>query len=456
MLGAVLLRNEVMTELVGILDDRSFYVPAHQALFRAFARISERGEPIDIVTTEAQLRTTSELGIVGGIEAIGKLADRYATSHNAVTHAELVHQAYRVREFATACMEIAEDAHGDVEDIHAFLDQAEQRLLQINQSHRSNRARRANELVRGTFARIAERAKSKNAITGLPTGYEDLDAITGGLQGGDLIIVAARPSMGKTALALNFVQHCAISHARHMMLAESERPPVFPALVFSMEMTNDQLIERMLCSEARLDGAKLRAGRMVEHEFRELVQAADRVNSAPIMLMDTPSLSITEIRAEARRFRANRDLFPDRGPDHKPKGIIVVDYLQLATGAKGKRYEIREQEVAEVSRGLKAVAKETSLPVVALSQLNRSVDNRSDHRPNLGDLRESGAIEQDADVIMFVYREERYATTDDEREKCKGDAEIIVGKQRNGPTGTVHLVFRGEYTRFENRTTHYG
>jgi replicative DNA helicase len=221
-------------------------------------------------------------------------------------------------------------------------------------------------------------------------------------------------------------------------------------LIFSLEMSAGQLIERMLCSEARIDASKLRAGRMVEHEFRELVQAADRLHKAPLFIDDSAAPSILEIRARSRRFRQDRTIFPPNAESRRgPLGLIVVDYLQLARGGKG-RYDIREQEISEISRGLKGIAKELELPVVALSQLNRGVDSRSDHRPQLADLRESGAIEQDADVIAFIYREERYATTDEERKKHAGEAEIILGKQRNGPTGTVHLVFRGEHTRFEN------
>ena len=273
--------------------------------------------------------------------------------------------------------------------------------------------------------------------------------MTGGMQPGDLVILAARPSMGKTAFALNIAQNACIIPAKYQNVPEEDRPIPVPVLVFSLEMGASQLIERMLCAEGRIDASKLRSGKLMESEFRELVQAADRVHKAPLFIDDSAAPTILEIKARARRFRQDRTIFPPQAEGKRPPlGMVVVDYLQLARG--GGKYDIREQEISEISRGLKGIAKELELPVIALSQLNRGVDSRSDHRPMLSDLRESGAIEQDADVIMFIYREERYATTDEERKKVAGEAEVIIGKQRNGPTGTVHLTFRGEHTRFEN------
>ena len=449
-LGGILLRNDALNDVVTLVDDEAFYVPAHRALFKAMMRLSERGQPIDIVTLEHQLRASEELGLVGGIEAIGKLADRYPSSHNIASHAELVRQSAAVRNLVVAAQEIAEEGRQEVEDAGEFIDQAERRLLEINQSGRKGNYRSAKELIHGVFENITERAKLKNPITGVPTGFVKLDEMTGGMQPGDLVIIAARPSMGKTAFVLNLAQNACVTQARHMQLSEEERPARFPVLLFSLEMSASQLIERLLCSEGRIDASKLRAGRMVEHEFRELVQAADRVHKSPLYIDDSAAPTILEIRARSRRFRQDRTIFPPHAEGKRaPLGMIIVDYLQLARGGKG-RYDIREQEISEISRGLKGIAKELELPVIALSQLNRGVDSRADHRPQLSDLRESGAIEQDADVIMFIYREERYATTDEERKKHAGEAEIILGKQRNGPTGTVHLVFRGEHTRFEN------
>ncbi len=450
-LGGVLLRNEAINDVVAVVTEDDFYVPAHRSVFRAMVKLSDRGQPIDIVTLETQIRTADELNLVGGLEGLAKLADRYASSHNVGAYAELVRQSAAVRNLVIAATEIAEEGREEVADVGEFIDNAERRLLEVNQKGRIGSYRSAKELIHGVFESITERAKLKNPITGVPTTFTKLDEMTGGMQPSDLIILAARPSMGKTALALNFAQNACITQARHMHLPEEERPHRYPVLFFSLEMSAAQLIERILCSEARVDASKLRAGRLVEHEFAELVRAADRIYRAPLFIDDSAAPTILEIRARARRFRQDRQIFPiPPGENKKPSlGLIVVDYLQLCRGGKGK-YDIREQEISEISRGLKAIAKELHMPIIALSQLNRGVDSRADHRPQLSDLRESGAIEQDADVIMFIYREERYMTEEDKRKAVEGQSEVIIGKQRNGPTGTVNLTFVGKHTRFEN------
>jgi replicative DNA helicase len=450
-LGGILLRNDSLGEVVSIIDDDDFYVPAFRAVFRAMVKLSDRGQPIDIVPLEHQLRTSDELGLIGGMEGLGKLADHYASSHNVAHHAELIRQGSTIRKLVVTCSEIADEGRsGEVDDVNAFIDNSERKLLEVNQAGRQGGYRSAKELIHGVFENITERAKLKNPITGVPTTFTQLDAMTGGLQPGDLIIMAARPSMGKTALSLNFAQHACILQDKHAHLPEEERPKQYPVLFFSLEMGASQLIERILCSEARVDAGKLRSGRLVEHEFAALVRAADRVYKAPLYIDDSAAPTILEIRARARRFRQDRTIFPpDESSTRPPLGLIVVDYLQLARGGKG-RYDIREQEISEISRGLKGIAKELGLPVLALSQLNRGVDSRADHRPMLSDLRESGAIEQDADVIMFIYRHARYETDEVKRKEIERQAEVIVGKQRNGPTGTVHLTFIGEHTRFEN------
>jgi len=279
--------------------------------------------------------------------------------------------------------------------------------------------------------------------------------MTAGLQPSDLIIIAARPSMGKTAFALNIAQNASILPARYAHVAEDRCPRRFPVLFFSLEMSAPQLIERVLCSEAKVDYAKLRqGGRVIESDFRDLISAADRISNAKIFIDDSASPSILEMRGRARRWRDNKAIFPEppEGSSDTPLGLIMVDYLQLARGSRA-RADSREQEISEISRGLKALAKELHVPVIALSQLNRSVDSRADHRPQLSDLRESGAIEQDADVIMFIYRAERYLTSEaseEERRRVENKAEVIIGKQRNGPIGTVELTFMKKHTRFEN------
>jgi replicative DNA helicase len=292
-------------------------------------------------------------------------------------------------------------------------------------------SRTVREVALGVVKSIQDRSRGSGGITGIPTGLSALDDITAGLQAKDLIIVAARPSMGKTALALNMAQGACVDHG-------------IPVLVFSLEMGAEQLVERMICSIAQADQTAVRRGRVAGDEWGEILRAADRVASAPIQIDDTPAPTIAEMRARARRWRTDRSLFPDGGP-----GLVVVDYLQLARGSAGQRS--REQEISEISRGLKAMAKELYVPVVALSQLNRAVDSRPSHRPMMSDLRESGAIEQDADVIMFIYRAEQYmdeSTPESERAEARGRAEVIVGKQRNGATGTVRATFRARSTTF--------
>ncbi len=448
MLGGVLLRGEqALYDVQDIVRDEDFYVPAFQAVFKAMTLLAERQEPIDVVTLEAQLRGTGQLRIVGGIEALTKLSDRYATSHNIAHHAELIRKTATVRNLVIAAREVAEDGMGELESPEEFVDEAEKKIMAVNARGRRTNYVSARELVHEVFEKVAERSKRTDKITGIRTYFNQLDEMTAGLQPGDLIILAARPSMGKTAFALNLAQAACVPQARHLELPPDEQPLVHPVLFFSLEMGGAQLVERILCAEARVDAQKLRTGQFVEHDFRQLVNAADRISQAKLYVDDGAAPSILDIRARARRFRDDKTIFDREGQI----GLIMVDYLQLARG--GKNHHSREQEISEISRGLKAMAKELNLPVIALSQLNRAVDSRADHRPMMSDLRESGAIEQDADVIMFIYRAERYLTaeaSEAERSAVENKAEIIIGKQRNGPIGTVHLNFIKHHTRFEN------
>jgi replicative DNA helicase len=463
-LGGILLRGrDALGEVQEYVREEDFYQPRAQAVFRAMRILDERGEPIDVITLEAQLRRTGELELVGGIEGLARL-DRYATAHNIKAHAELILEAAQVRNLVVATREIAEEGMGELEDPKAYIDTAEQKVLKVNERGRKSTYRSSRDLMLEVFQGITDRQRQTDPITGVPTGFFALDEMTAGLQPSDLLIIAARPSMGKTAFALNLAQQACVTPAKYMNAPADQRPPRYPVLFFSLEMGATQLIERVLCSEARVDYAQLRrGGRMMEQDFRNLIAAADRISSAPLYIDDTAAPSIMEIRARARRWRDDRTIFPDPDPadpsaNHKGLGMIMVDYLQLARGGKA-RYDSREQEISEISRGLKALAKELKVPVVALSQLNRAVDSRADHRPQLSDLRESGAIEQDADVIMFIYREERYLTGDvpeDKRREVENKAEVIIGKQRNGPIGTVHLNFMKKHTRFENPAPEYG
>jgi replicative DNA helicase len=451
-LGGILLRGrDALGEVQEFIGEEDFYQPRAQAVFRAMRILEERGEPIDVITLESQLRRTGELEMVGGIVALARL-DRYATAHNIKAHAELILEAAQVRNLVVVTREIAEEGMDELEDPTAYIDTAEQRVLKVNERGRKSTYRSSRELMLEVFQGITDRQRQTDPITGVPTGFFALDEMTAGLQPSDLIIIAARPSMGKTAFALNLAQHACITPAKFINAPADQRPARYPVLFFSLEMGATQLIERVLCSEARVDYSQLRrGGRMMEQDFRNLIAAADRISSAPLYIDDTAAPSILEIRARARRWRDDRSIFPDPDPadpsaNHKHLGMVMVDYLQLARGGKA-RYDSREQEISEISRGLKALAKELKVPVIALSQLNRAVDSRADHRPQLSDLRESGAIEQDADVIMFIYRDEYYT-----KEACKepGIAEIIIGKQRNGPTGTVKLTFLKPLTKFDN------
>lgn len=456
-IGAILLKGrQALNDVMDVVAPEDFYVPAYQALYNAMRILSERGDPIDIVTLEAQLRSSDELRLVGGIERIAELGDRYTSAHNVRAHAELVQQQAHVRNLVIAAREIADEGMSDVEDVRGFIDLSEQKILKINEQGRSNNIRSSRELMLEVFRQIHDRQKRDDPITGVPTRFKQLDEMTAGFQPSDLIILAARPSMGKTAFALNIGQNACVPKARDLALPHDERPPLVPVLFFSLEMGAEQLIERILCSEARVDFTRLRQGRVSETDFQDLISAADRIAAAPLYIDDTAAPTILEIRARARRWREDRSIFPTDEDGRLPHGMVMVDYLQLARG--GKNHNSREQEISEISRGLKALAKELSLPVIALSQLNRAVDSRADHRPMLSDLRESGAIEQDADVIIFIYRAERYLTseaTEEQIREVEGKAEVIIGKQRNGPIGTVHLSFVKKHTRFENPAADY-
>lgn len=450
-LGAVLLRDkDALNEVSDKLRPEDFYVPAHQAIFRAMMVLGDKGEPIDVVTLEAQLRARDELNLVGGIEGLAKLADRYSTSFNTEAHARLVKETSQLRNFVLIAREMASKGMEDVEDVRQFLDDAEVKILEVSEQGQRAGYKSSKEVILDVFKGIQKRIQANNPITGIPSGFDQLDHMTAGLQPGDMVVLAARPSMGKTAFALNIAQNACIVQPKHANLPESERPKRYPVLFFSLEMGPEQLIERILSSEAKVDAQELRRGTISgEADFRKLVAAADRIAEAKIYIDANASPTILEIRNTARRWRNDKSVFPNGMED---TGLVVVDYLQLCRGARD-RYDSRVQEISEISRGLKFLAQELRVPVIALSQLNRAVDSRTDKRPMMSDLRESGAIEQDADVIMFIFREERYLTaeaTDEQRRALEGKSEVIIGKQRNGPIGTVHLTFVKRHTRFEN------
>jgi replicative DNA helicase len=425
-IGGVLLDpKEAISQVAELLTADDFYVPAHAEIFTAMLKLEQSGKPIDIITLEEQLRATEKLKLVGGVATLADLAARVSTVENIAHHGRIVRDKALMRSLIQAVSEIATDAYADPEDVDTFLDGAEQRLFELTQRAISDSYVKVRELLLKTFSNIEQRYEKKEDVTGVPTGYPDLDDMTGGLQPSDLIIVAARPSMGKTALCLNIAQNAAVGGG-------------FPVLVFSLEMSKESLVERLLAAEARVEARRIRSGYLDQNDWMQLTRAASKLSEAPIWIDDTAAPTILELRAKARRFRADRTIFKD----DNTKGMILVDYLQLARSHG--RQQSREQEVAEVSRGLKALAKEVQLPVIALSQLRRAAEDRKDGRPQLSDLRESGAIEQDADVIMFIHR------TIDETAQRSSESELIIGKQRNGPVGTVKLVFIDKFTRFES------
>ena len=426
-LGGILLRNEVLLQLETLeIDD--FYHHPHKVVFEAIRNLEAAAKPIDVVTLENEVEKKGKLDAIGGIAFLGELALRVPTVDNILAYTEIVKDHSQARKLILASSEISEKGYEEGLEIKDYLDDAEAKIFEVTQRKDKSGPEPLKGLVKRVFSSLDERFKSADGITGVPTGFADLDARTAGLQPTELIVLAARPAMGKTSFALSIAQNAATSGG-------------WPCLVFSLEMSSTQLAERMLCSEARVDSSALRRGQLQRQDMTNLTYAAATLSKAPILIDDTPALSLREVRARARRFRSNKELFGD-----KKFGLILVDYLQLMRGSPQAAKASREQEISEISRGLKSLAKELDCPVVALSQLNRSLEQRTDKRPQLSDLRESGAIEQDSDVILFIYRDVVY------NKECENPhvAEVIIGKNRHGATGTVETHFEGRFTRFEN------
>ncbi|NVB81515.1 MAG: replicative DNA helicase [Kofleriaceae bacterium] len=428
-LGGIILRNEVLLQLE-TLEIEDFYHHQHKVVFEAIRNLEAAAKPIDVVTLENEIDKKGKLEAIGGIAFLGELALRVPTVDNIIAYNDIVKDHSQARKLILAASEISEKGYEEDLEIRDYLDDAESKIFEVTQRKDKSGPEAVKSLVKKVFSSLDERFKSDGGITGVPTGFADLDARTAGLQPTELIILAARPAMGKTSFALSLAQNAATTGA-------------WPCLVFSLEMSSTQLAERMLCSEARVDSSSLRRGQLQRQDMTNLTYAAATLSKAPILIDDTPALSIREVRARARRFRSNKELFQG-----KKTGLILVDYLQLMRGSPQAAKASREQEISEISRGLKSLAKEIECPVLALSQLNRSLENRTDKRPQLSDLRESGAIEQDADVILFIYRDVVY----NKETEHPNIAEVIIGKNRHGATGTIDTHFEGRYTRFENMT----
>jgi len=423
-LGGILLENEAVNQVLELLRPEDFYRESHRKVFRAIVELSDRSDPVDLITLSDFLKSRGELEAVGGTAYLASLADFVPTAANISHYARIVREKSILRSLISTATEIATRGYEEQGNVEEFLDSAEKVIFDISEKKIKASFVAVGDMIKDTLKTVEKLYDRKEMVTGVPTGYNDLDKLTAGLQPAELIIVAGRPGMGKTAFALNIAANAAFTGAG--------------VAVFSLEMAKEQLVLRMLCSEARVDSSKVRSGYLGERDFPQLAKAAGRLHEAPIYIDDTPAISVLELRAKARRLVRDRS---------KKIGLIIVDYLQLMRGMGTASN--REQEISEISRSLKALAKELSVPVIALSQLNRRVEDRSDRRPMMSDLRESGAIEQDSDVIMFIYRDEVYNKSDESK---KGLAEIIVAKQRNGPIDTVTLTFLNLYTRFENYT----
>ena len=423
-LGGVILRNEVLSQL-DTLEVEDFYDNRHKVVFQAIRNLEAAARPIDVVTLENEIDKAGKLDALGGVAFLGELTLRVPTVDNVVAYAEIVSDKHQARKLMLAAGEISERGYEDGLEVRDYLDDAEAKIFEVTQRRDKSGPEPLKGLVKKVFSSLDERFKSSDGITGVPTGFADLDGRTAGLQPTELIILAARPAMGKTSFALSLAQNAATAGG-------------WPCLVFSLEMSSTQLAERMLCSEAKVDSSALRRGQLQRQDMTNLTYAAATLSKAPILIDDTPALSLRELRARARRFRSNKEIFGE-----KQFGLIVIDYLQLMRSSTPA--ENRVQEISQISRGLKGLAKELSVPIIALSQLSRAVEQRGGGgRPQLSDLRESGSIEQDADIVMFVYREVVYKPETPE----PGKAQIIIAKQRNGPVDDVDLTFLRECTKF--------
>ena len=418
-LGALLLENNVSHDIIGTLKADDFYRPAHGRVFEAMIELTSRSEPVDEITLSAELKKMGHLESAGGRAFLAQLSMRVPTAANVEHYARIVQKRSQARKLIKTATTIASSGYDERADVEALLDQAATQILDLNTKTDSGLTHMKN-IVQDAFAMIEERFKKKEAITGVATGFHKFDDMTAGFQPGDLIIVAGRPSMGKTALALNMAQYAALKKK-------------VPTAVFSLEMSKESLVMRMLTSEGRINGNRIRAGMLKDSDWPKLARACGQLAESPVYIDDSGGMGIMEMRSKCIRLHQEKGL-----------GLVMIDYLQLMSGKGGN--EGREREISEISRGLKVLAKDLNIPVVALSQLNRSLEQRQDKRPMMSDLRESGAIEQDADLIVFVYRDEYY----NEDSPDKGIAEVIIGKQRNGATGTVKLKFFKDFVKFDN------
>ena len=418
-LGAMLIKKEAITQAQELLKADDFYREAHRLVYDAMLELAGNGEPVDLVTLTEALRKKEILEKVGGISFLTQLANYTPTAANIVYHAKIVKEKSELRHLIDAATEIASAAYEATDEVTDIMDDAEKKILAVAANQTGGAFEPIRNIVIDTVGRVETLYENQGGLTGISTGFRDLDRDTSGLQKSDLILVAARPSMGKTAFTLNIATYAAM-HGHTVAF-------------FSLEMSKEQLVQRMLCSEGGIDSQRLHTGQITDDEWSRLVETADKLNRAPIYIDDTAGITVMELRSKARRLKAEHGL-----------DLIVIDYLQLMQGRSSKGNDSRQQEISEISRSLKALARELNVPLVALSQLSRSVESRQEKRPMLSDLRESGSLEQDADIVMFLYREDYYQ----KETENQNITEISISKHRNGPIGSVNLYFRKEFTRF--------
>ena len=420
-LGSMLTDNDAVMAAVEVLKEDAFYREDNKIIYQAILNLYSKSEPIDIITLKDELESMGKFEQVGGFEYLASLPDKVPTTANVQKYIKIVEEKSVLRNLIKTANEIIELGYNPTEDVEDIMDGAEKKIFDIMQSKNTKSYTPIKDVLVESFTNLEKLYNQKQHVTGVPTQFYDLDDKTAGLHGSELILVAARPAMGKTAFALNIATNAAL------------RANV-PVAIFSLEMSKDQLVNRMLCSEAMVDSNKVRTGKLDEEDWTKLAEAIGPLSEAGVYIDDTPGISVMEIRTKCRKLKMEKNI-----------GLVVIDYLQLISGSN-KRNGSREQEISEISRSLKVLAKELNVPVIALSQLSRAVEQREDHRPMLSDLRESGAIEQDADIVMFLYRDDYY-----NKESAEKDiAEVIIAKQRGGSTGTVKLYWMGNYTKFVN------
>ncbi|GAB3905402.1 replicative DNA helicase [Mucilaginibacter boryungensis] len=426
-LGALMLEKDALSSVIDILKPEVFYEERHQKIFESIRVLFERTSPVDILTVTAQLRQQGELEIIGGAYYITELTNRVASAANIEYHSRIIIQKYIQRELIRISTDTINNAYDDTSDVLDLLDKAEKNLFEIAQNNLRRDSRKMDDLVHEALKDIEALKDKKDGLTGIPSGFTDLDRMTSGWQKSDLVIIAARPAMGKTAFVLSCARNAAVDFAK-------------PVVVFSLEMSSVQLVNRLISGETQIEQEKIRKGTLEEWEWQQIHSKVGRLEQAPLIIDDTPALNIFEFRAKCRRLKSQHDI-----------QLIIIDYLQLMHGKADGKGGNREQEIGSISRALKSVAKELNVPVIALSQLSRAVESRpgGSKKPMLSDLRESGSIEQDADMVLFLYRPEYYGlTVDEDNNPTQGVGEVIIAKHRNGETGTVRLKFVGKYVKF--------